>query len=270
VKFVCQRWLLGLLLLSLLPSLKLLAKENVKHIYGCEKPLNAALFESGLLFSVKQNRGSSKDLLELLAAESGCEIQLEIKPRARIWSDIKSGDTAMTTNGLISAERQEFAAFAPYVSGKNIAFIRKELGPVKSFDDIANLKGTYIGVVRKYKHGNDIDDFIEKMKKLGRVREFTDDAILNRVFAAGGVGVMFQMGLTYKGMLEENHIEDKVNIVDLEKHPVMAGVVFSKKRFTAEQIKAWQDLVLKLRKSGKLKKIYVKFFGQETADKYLL
>lgn len=246
------------------------AKPDKRSIYGCETPIEAALFESGLLYSDKTKTGSSKDLLELLAAESGCEFKIKFKPRARIWHELQNGGTDVTINGLMNEERKKFAGFAPYMSGKNLVIVRKDLGRVRSFSELAKMKEVFIGVVRMYKHGRDIDNFIEQMKLEGRVKAYANDSSLSRAFAAGAASVMFQQGLTYEKILQDSDLHDKVYIRDIDKGPMTGAVVLAKRKFTAEHIKAWQDLVIRLRESGKIKKVFRRFFSEETCRKYLL
>jgi len=246
------------------------AKPTRQQIYGCETPIEAALFESGLLYSQETKSGSSKDLLELLASESGCVIHINFKPRARIWYELEEGTTGMTINGLMNAEREKFAGFAPYMSGKNLVIVKKELGNISTFAEFKKLKDVYIGVVRTYKHGRDIDQFIDEMKKMSRVKEYADDTALLKAFAMGATSIMFQQGLTYEKMLTDHQLEDAVRVLDIDKGPMTGAVALSKKRFTPEQIKAWQALVIRLRREGKIKKVFRKFFSEKTSRQYLL
>lgn len=241
-----------------------------KQIYGCEQPVEAALFESGLLYSEKTNSGSSKDFLELLAHESGCEFHIEMKPRARIWREIESGDTGITINGLINEERKKFAGFAPYMSGKNLVIIKKDVGRIRSFKDLERRSDIYIGAVRSYKHGRDIDVFLARMRKADRVKEYSDDTALAKAFALGATSVMFQQGLTYQKILEDHNLTHAVYILDLDKGPMTGAAVFSQKKFSLGQIHAWQKLVDRLRHEGKIKHVFRKFFSEDTCQKYLL
>lgn len=241
-----------------------------EQLYGCSKPVDAAVFESGLLYSEKTNSGAGKELLQLLAAESGCDIHIIFKPRARIWHEIETGDTAMTINGLVNEERKKIAGFAPYMSGKNLVILKKELGPIHNFSELSKRKNIYIGAVRAYKHGQDIDDFLDQMRKEGRVKEYSDDTALTKAFAAGAFSVMFQQGLTYEKILADFDMQSKVNVIDIDKHPMTGAVVFSNKVFTAAQIKSWQHLVARLRQSGKVKQVFKRFFAEDICRKFIL
>jgi ABC-type amino acid transport substrate-binding protein len=241
-----------------------------RHVYGCEKPLHAALFESGLLYSDKTGTGSSQDLLELLATESSCEIQISAKPRARIWYELENGSTDLTINGLISEERKKFGEFAPYMNAKSLVIIKKELSDVHSFGDFARLKTAYVSAVRSYKYGPDIDHFLDQMRKEGRVKEYKDDTALTRAFADGATSMIFLQGLTHEQILKENALEDKVRILNIDHGLVTGSFVFAKKNFTAQQLQAWQELVLKVRKNGQIKQIFKKFFGEKASQQFLL
>lgn len=241
-----------------------------KQVYGCEQPIEAALFESGLLYSEKTNSGSSKDLLELLARESGCEFHIDMKPRARIWREIESGEIGITINGLINEERKKFAGFAPYMSGKNLVIIKKEIKHIHSFKDIERRKDVYIGAVRSYKHGRDIDAFLDRMRKAERVKEYSDDTALTKAFALGATSVMFQQGLTYQKILSDHNLQNAVYILDIDKGPMTGATVFSSKRFNLSQIHSWQKLVDRLRHEGKIKKVFRKFFAEDICQKFIL
>lgn len=227
--------------------------------FGCnDRKIELALYDLGLLYSSKINAGIDKELVELLKNKTGCRFNVSVKPRARIWGEVESGATDITVSGIATNEREKFAYFINYITAKNFALFRKSSN-LKSFEDFEKHNGrSFIGVVRSFKHGAVIDQFIEKMKKQNRVKEYPAYDDVFKALEKGQIDLMFSLQLVFP--FHKNI--DEFLVVDVGSELVPHGLVLGRRSFTEKQMKNWRKLVNELLQKKEIDRILVKYLRE--------
>lgn len=226
--------------------------------YGCkEKTLDVALYDLGILFSSKQNKGIDKDLVDLIKQKTKCHFNISTKPRARIWRELENGGTDITVSGISTEERKKFAYFINYLNAKNYALFGKKINAKNLKDFEKRSRRTFVGVVRSFKHGKLIDAFIDQMRTQNRVKDFPSSEDVFHALESGQIDLMFSLQLVFP--YQKNG--ENFNVVDVDSEAVAHGLVLARRSFTAAQVENWNSLFLHLHQRKEIEKIlgtYVK------------
>ena len=100
----------------------------------CSRSFTLALHDHGLLYDSQTGEGIDKDMADELARRSGCNVNVSLMPRARIWQLIESGALDFSLSGISNESRERFAAFAWYFSNKYYLLVREGIGVQKPAD----------------------------------------------------------------------------------------------------------------------------------------
>lgn len=242
-----------------------------KSQFGCQKPVVVGLYEYGIMYSEKTKSGVDKETAELLAKKTGCEIRFQVKPRARIWQEIETGDLDITLSALKNSDREKFGAFIPYVTGKTLIVLEKSLSNVSSLEDILDIypsKRVNVGVVRSFSYGEEVDSFLRKASAKGMVIEFPDMASLFEGVEKKQVKVTFGTAALLPDYLKQYKILDKIIIKDITKQQFQAHVVLSRKRFKDSEIENWKKVIREVKSNGELEKIFLSYVPRDVINRY--
>lgn len=242
-----------------------------KTQFGCQKPIVVGLYEYGIMYSEKTKGGVDKETAELLAKKTGCDVRFQVKPRARIWQEIETGDLDITLSALKNSDREKFGAFIPYVNGKTLIVLEKSLANISSLEDILDLypaKRVNVGVVRSFSYGEEVDSFLKKASGKGMVIEFPDMASLFQGVEKKQVKVTFGTAALLPEYLKQYNNLDKIIIKDITKQQFQAHVVLSRKRFKDREIENWRKVIREVRSNGELEKIFLSYLPKEVINRY--
>lgn len=242
-----------------------------KAQFGCQKPILVGLYEYGIMYSEKTKNGVDKETAELFAKKTGCEIHLQVKPRARIWQEIENGDLDVTLSALKNPEREKFGAFIPYVTGKTLIVLEKSLTNINSLDDILKLypaKRVNVGVVRAFSYGEEVDSFLKKASAKGMVIEFPDMSSLFSGVEKKQVKVTFGTAALLPEYLKSFNVLDKIIIKDITKQNFQAHIVLSRKKFNDKQVENWSKVVREVKSNGELERIFQSYLPQEVINRF--
>lgn len=234
-----------------------LSYANTSIDYGCTAPIKVALYDIGLLYSDSTKSGIDKDFLELLSKESNCQFETSLMPRARIWSELESGSLAISTSGISTPERNAFAYFINYIQSKNYALLRvsdKNLKLTNLNDFFQPESRNFIGVVRSFKHGTEIDSFLKKAYTKNRVKEFASIQNVYKAFLNNEINLMFSLQIVFPQLLKDYELERKIVIKNVSSENIPHGLILSRKKFNETQYQNWNILINKLLKNGSVKK----------------
>jgi len=158
-------------------------------------PYKVALYEFGSLGyfdTQRQPQGVDKDVIDALARRSACVLNTHVDSRARIWEQLKQGSLDMTVSGVATPEREQLAEFWPYLSTRNYALMSRDTARhLASFDDFLADPKLQLLVVRSFKHGQQIDAWIEQLRAQKRVSEVGDFPTALKVLKAGRGDLLF-------------------------------------------------------------------------------
>lgn len=238
----------------------------------CPAPITFALYENGYLYETTSNSGIDKEVAEELSKRSGCRFEFSVKPRARIWAELENSDLMMTGSGIQTDKRDGFAWFVRYMALKNYVVLKQSLD-TKTAAQFATRPDLLWGAVRSYKHGTKADEFLEQMRQSSRVVEEADlKSMFQRFTTPNRTSAILAPPPGYAKYLKEMNFTSRVRIEDWfpEDQPIPHGLVFSKKFFSAAEMKKWRAIINQMRTDGTLKAIYRKYLGEVDAERMLL
>jgi len=221
----------------------------------CPTPIKVGFY--GCCYFYQQDRGIDVEILRTLAERSGCEFSSTYMPRARVWHDMALAHLDMTTMGIETPERDEFAWFLGYLQTKYLAVYRPSQVSIKSLEQIAAGKMT-IGMVRSFRHGAAIDAMIDDLKdrEPDRIVEVRDEMALFRLLAAGRVQVVFAEMPLFDYAVRQLKIDDAVTLdVAPDEPPAVRALTLSKARFNQTEVAKWRALLDGMRQDGTIDRI---------------
>ncbi len=233
----------------------------------CSGPIRIALFEFGALYRSTTNDGVDVGLIEALEKRTGCTFERLTRPRARIWKELEAGTLDMATAAISSPERRSYLYFSPYMRARNVVLVRRTTPPVKLSQATLESGTLRMGVVRGFRHEPSYDELVARMKARDRVTEVADVAELLRILERKQVDVVLSQPIVYSQYVAPETFELDYDVYDWAP-PDQASVgslVFSRKRFTPEQARHWDALVVSMLRDGTLAKIMRQYMAAAQA-----
>ena len=224
----------------------------------CSRPLTLALHVHGLLYSADLDQGIDKDFADALAQRSGCNIQISVLPRARIWQLIESGALDFSLSGIATEERNTFAAFAWYFSNKYYLLVNKSTH-VQKLSDFEDKPALKLGAIRGFRYSSEANRMVDKLTLAGRVSYASDFEPLYKVLALGRIQGMVVEPFDI-GDVEAKRLKDTTQIIEFNDPSVPHGLIISKKSMPPAEITKWISLVQSLRHDGTVLRIFEKYF----------
>ncbi|MBF0237114.1 MAG: transporter substrate-binding domain-containing protein [SAR324 cluster bacterium] len=235
------------------------------------EPISFGLYENGFIFEKESDDGIDKAIAMELERRSGCKFALIVAVRARIWKELESGDMLMSGSGIQNAERDKFAWFIRIMGQKNYAMVLNEVKAVSSNDYLKMNLQTQWGAIRLYKHGQAADKFLDELRQQNRVHELTDMDTLFKMLSNERINAGFAPPPVYQKYIKQYHLDGKVRIEDW--FPSDASIphclIFSKKHFSATEMKKWNSIVRGMKEDGTLEQIYAKYLGKSGARRMM-
>jgi len=229
-----------------------LARAQSPADYGCDRPIRLAFYEFGPLYH--DGVGIDRDVVDQLMARSGCRIQTGVEPRAQIWQELEAGTLDMTTSGIRTEARRQFAYFIPYLGLKNVVVARRDIAEaIDSFDDVVAHPEWRIGVVRAYLHGPYFDN---RLKTAVNVATYPDQNADYQALISGAVQVIVSPAFNYEFYLPTPELRQAFAMADVSPAaPTAQNMVFNRRRFTEAQIAAWTRLFEAMALDGTIRRI---------------
>lgn len=229
-----------------------------------KQPIQFAHHNFGHFYA--DHSGIDADLVAEMAKRSGCSLSETLKPRSRIWRELEEGALEMAGNGIETAERNQFAAFIPYMAVRaKLLYLGNDAAPA-TVEELLQ-QPVRVGIVRSFKHGEPYDTALEQLRQQGKVVEARDMQQLFEWLQKGRINVAITHPVVYQRYLSMLQL-DKLQIVDLatQQPTLKIGIVLSRKRFSPEQIDGWRKLLQSMRDDGTLRNIYAQHIGADNAD----
>jgi polar amino acid transport system substrate-binding protein len=240
---------LGIVIAMSAPS----ARAEMPADYGCDRPVALAYYEFGPLYH--DGVGIDRDVVEELARRTGCRFETTVKPRAQIWQELQSGVLDMTTSGLRTDARNQFAYFIPYLGLKNVVVTDRVLaGEIRSFDDVVDNAQMKIGVVKGYVHGSYFDFRLKAAAE--RIVALPDQNAIYAALRKGEVQAIISAAFNYEYFFALPEERAAFAMIDVSPAPpVSQNMVFSRRRFNDAEINAWTRVFEQMRLDGTVERI---------------
>jgi polar amino acid transport system substrate-binding protein len=242
------------LVLAFVALVRIAAQAETPGDYGCDdRPITLAYYEFGPLYH--DGVGIDRDVVEELAKRSGCRFETSLRPRAEIWQALQAGTLDMTTSGLRTEARNQFAYFVPYLGLKNVVIAAQaRAGEIKTFDDVVGDTHFKIGVVKGFIHGAYFDF---RLKNAGsRVIGYPDQNAIYDALRRGEVQGIVSPAFNYEYFFKTPEDRAAFVMIDVSPAPPVAqNMIFSRRRFSDAEINAWTRLLEQMRLDGTLERI---------------
>jgi polar amino acid transport system substrate-binding protein len=226
----------------------------------CSRPLRIAFFEFGVLYQSTRDDGIDVRLIDAIRKRTGCSFERVVLPRNRIWSELRGGTLDLATGAIPTAERREYAYLLPYMTTRNLILIRKD--SAKQANSLSGFEASRLrlGAVRGFKYGATYDGMFERLSSSGRVVEAADTAELFRMLNKGMTDAVISQHIVFPYYLDQPTLGNFLVQDWAPKDEAVDGaLILSRKSFTPEQSRRWDDLLVKLLADGSVDKIYRAF-----------
>lgn len=238
-------------------------------------PYDVAMYKLGSLYYLDEQThtyaGIDKDVVDEVANRTGCTFRLFIESRIRIWTHLADGSLDMSVSGIPTPEREQFASFVIYFKARNYLLVRRESAPhIDSLDAFRADPKLRLAVVKSFKHGAVFDQWIQTMRALGRVDEYTDAEVVARKVSAGHADAFLAMPMTWDVLLKRHQLEGKIDFLDLSPDErVPHGLILSRQRIRAEDARAMQRAIEAMHADGTLESIFRRHLSADVARRML-
>lgn len=246
-----------LLALLSLPAMVLAAGPD------CSRSYTLALHEHGLLYNASTRTGIDKDVADELIKRSGCQVEVSLLPRSRIWKLLEVGSLDFSLSGITNEERERYAAFAWYFADKFSLIVRKDSGiqSLSEFDSRSDIK---LGGILSFRYSDTINQLVDKLDRNGRLVGSYDYDMLYQNLRQDRTQAIIIEPFDYSD-LEKYQVSKLVRILETNDQPTPHGLIMSKKTISPEQQERWRELINNMRRDGTLLKIFRKYFSREEA-----
>ena len=237
----------------------------------CSRPIKLALYEYGVLYMQSRNDGVDARVADLLAARTGCTIERVVMPRARIWNEMRAGRVDIATGVLATAERRALAYMLPYLRSRNLVLVRKDGGVVPQSMAEFEAGQQRLGALRGGASDGAYADWIQRLRKQGRVVEGADAEEIMRMLEKGVVGATVTQIAVYQRYFVPSWLEREIAVMDWapKAEAVIPMLAFARTSFTPEQARRWDQLLDTLSHDGSLLKILRDFVSADEARSML-
>jgi polar amino acid transport system substrate-binding protein len=231
-------------------------------------PYTVAYYEYGA-FNYRNEAGDitgiDKLLVEELARRSGCTLDGEMDSRVRTWSRLEAGTLAMTVSAIETPERQKYAEFVPYFKSRNYVLMKRSLAAtvssLEAFNANAHLR---LAVVKSFKHGPEVDAWVDRLRAMGRVSEYGDAETVARLVALGRADAFLAEPGVWGPLLKHSGLENFITPYDWFPHDgFVAGLALSRSKVSMQDAQRLRLALQDMTKDGTLGKIYRLFLDAD-------
>jgi polar amino acid transport system substrate-binding protein len=257
------RFLLGLVVAGFLATTQAATPDNL----FCSRPLRVALFEYGVLYRSALHDGADGRFLALLQKRTGCEMDVVVLPRSRVWAEMKAGTLDVATAVIATPERESYAYILPYLQTRNVVLINKKVADrAHGIEDLAQ-SGLRLGAVRSFRHEPSYDALLDTLRSHQRVLEAADVQENLRFLQRGMVDAVLSQPIVYRAYLSESQLRNDVMVRDWAppQEASVGGLMLARSTFTEAQARRWDKLIEAVQKDGSQIKAFVPFMSATEA-----
>ncbi len=237
--------------------------------------LKVAFYEHGAMYYLDQQqkpRGIDLDIIEELEKRSGCTFIRSIESRIRIWTQLEQASLDMTVSSIATAEREKYAQFLMYITGRNYALLQSNLAKsaysLSGFLEHPELK---LGVIKTFRHGAVFDQLVQQLRAQNRIVEVADYLSLYRIFKAKRVDAIIGLAISWgQHEIRETYLSE-AQIMDWAPHEhVEAGLALSRARIPQSTVNLLQQHLKSMLQDGTVLKIFRRHIGEPHASNSML
>lgn len=232
----------------------------------CPAPLQAGASDLGLSSFREDGRvtGAANDVLRELAKRTGCPLEINWYPRARLWAEYGAGRINLTVSAARTAERDRIAHFVPYVTTRfDLVLSRSVSGGYTSLAQFVEQGNARLNLVRGAYYSPEVEAQVARLRQLGRVEEVSDFDVAFRKIASGRAEATLAPMMIYARYLRTAGLLERATVTPVaESPPMLVGAYFSLRGLPPEARKALADGLLSMVADGTVARIYGKYVGE--------
>lgn len=234
---------------------------------ACDKPLELAFYDLGVLYNPQTQAGLDRDVADEVFKRIGCAYVLKFESRVRIWAHLERDQLAMTVSGIPNTERRIFAHFVPYFWARNqLVYIAKD-GQLTTPEAFLANPAYRLGVVKSYRHGAGWDGLIAQLRAQGRVDEVADTQTLVSLLNNGRITAFPALQAVWADIGERYQLKGLVAHTSwfLDQAKIEHGLVLNKALIPGTLKSEIEKAVDQMRSDGTMLKLLKKYFPESIA-----
>ncbi|TDQ84508.1 ABC-type amino acid transport substrate-binding protein [Dongia mobilis] len=210
---------------------------------GCNRPLRVAVFEFGPWY--RAGNGITIDLLEAIAARTGCAFQPVSLSRVAAWDALRDGTVDIIPNSIRTAERDRLARFVPFLRIRNLMIVRADAGNnLDSIDSFVADRTARLGVIRGFRYGSFFDLRLQSLLGDDRMTAADDPRDLVEQLRRGALDAILLPSGHFFAYVAEMDRQRAFRVLDTTAAgPVPSGLALSRDQFSGVQVDNWLRLV---------------------------
>jgi polar amino acid transport system substrate-binding protein len=210
--------------------------------------------------------GVSVDFYNELARRTGCKINIEEIPPARL--DAMNRDDRVPILALAANRHRPNRSFIPVIAMTTDLIIRRDL-KVTNTTVAHDTAAVVFGKISGLTYGQWGNNFLDSLPA-DRVDLSPSVDILYRKLAAGRIGATYGFSIMYLRNIDEYGLRDSVVVVPVKEVPrAVAGVVLSETQVAPEDLKRFQAAIIAMRDDGTVLRILSRWVGEAVAKDVL-
>lgn len=234
-----------------------------------------AFYELGVLYYRSADgrlQGIDKDIVDELARRSGCQFNTVLESRVRIWDQLSRHALDLSVSGIATAQREEFAEFAPYFQTRNYALLRRTLLPALATPEaFVKQSQSQVAAVKSFKHGALYDAWLAELRAQNRVVDVADFDHGVRLFRAGRVDALIALPTSWALLLHEPGLAQQFQVMDwAPQDQLVHGLIMSRQRVSAEDRERMRQALNAMISDGTVKSIFSRHVGANLAAGMML
>lgn len=223
-------------------------------------PLGWAVFEQ-----VRKLRGYVPDLISELAARSGCVLQLQMRPRARVLLEFSRGELEVLTSAQATPERDRLGQFLP-VAASELDMVARDSVPrdIRSLEQFVAQPGLTLALVRGVILNPRMDALIERLRAQGRLEQAADFDNMATRLAFGRFDAAIYPSAIHSKQIHDGLLPAGLRVIDLpESSPFAIGIYLHREKVAEADRQLMQQALRELVQEGRIEAIYRRYLSPE-------
>jgi len=238
---------------------------DIARDYGCNRPLHVGVIEFGSMYH--DGKGVDIDLLNELTRRTGCQFDIKITTRAKLWPAIEAGEIDVATNSIATPDRAKLARFVTYFGFKNMMVLPSDqVGTTFSLSALVEKADWRLGLVRGFRYGNYYDYHLKSLLGDDRVVFYDTQLALFNGLRHGEVEAILAPSIHYFFYLTPEEQERFTLVNASPAPPSHSGLAFSRTQFNAAQVDNWLRILEAMRLDRTLHRLATRHISSTAAN----
>jgi polar amino acid transport system substrate-binding protein len=232
---------------------------------ACARPLRVgvSLLGWGAYEEGGRLRGIVPDLVAGIAQRSRCQLELNLRPRARVMLDFQNGSLDLVTSAMRTADRDSAGDFLPYAFSGFDLVIREELaariGSVAALEAEGSLR---LGLVRGIQLTPTLMAATERLIAAGRVEWASDYRNLAARLQAGRFQAGVMPTVIHGKLRQDGALPDWLRVTELSDSPPQPIGLYLQRRLPEAQRRRLTEVLRAMVREREIERIYARYIGE--------